>query len=260
MKHVTLKEIMRSNSNEVIGLCNEMRSAVLNEIKVPKFYKYAKNKKVFLYKYDYKNRQLKTETEWFHKCVNYFKDKDNKQHLSNIILTWTNKQTDDYNEIIRQTLYKKKKLDKFEIGDILILTDFYNMKETEDNKDTKQKNTKKFYSSEQIKVTDIDRVIKAVTEFTENVPKKSNKVKNINVIAEKYIEIVKFINKNTSRKYSTWKLYVQKLADIITNTIPESYHIYVVDDSSINALLNDRKVAATKIKELRNLRLRNNGA
>ena len=80
--------------------------------------------------YDIKN---KTDTEWFKRCVDYFKgDTDNKQHLSNIILTWTNKQTDEYNDIIRKTLYKKAKLNKFEIGDILILTDFYNMKETED--------------------------------------------------------------------------------------------------------------------------------
>ena len=259
MKYVVLKEIMRSNSMEVIGLCNEMRAAVLNEIKVPKFHKYA-GKKVFLYKYD---STPKIGTSWFHKCVEYFQS-SNKQQLSNIILTWTNKQTDEYNDIIRKTLYKKTKLDKFEIGDILILTDFYNMKETEvnqeqsnkdhkDHKDSKKNNSnKRFYSSEQIKVTDIERVTKACTEFTENLPKKMNKIKNINVITEKYIEIIKFINKNTVRKYSTWKLYVHKLSDIITNTIPETYQIYVVSDESNEILLKDRKTVANKIRELRN--------
>lgn len=253
MKSVVLKEVMRSNSMEVIGLCNEMRAAVLNEIKVPKFHKYV-GKKVFMYKYD---NSPKINTPWFKKCVEYFGSTDNKQHLSNIILTWTNKQTDEYNESMRKTLYKKSKLEKFEVGDILILTDFYNMKETEVNENTKDKNNKnncnkRFYSSEQIKVTDIEKVTKAITEFTESLPKKFNKIKNINVIMEKYIEVVKFINKNTTRKYNTWKLYVHKLSDVITNTIPETYQIYVVDDEYNEALLKDRKVAANKIRELRN--------
>lgn len=254
MKTVVLKQVMRSNSTDVIGLCNEMRAAVLNEIKVPKFNKYV-GKKVFMYRY---TNVAKTNTDWFKKCVSYFESKNNNDHLSNIMLTWTNKQTDEYNDIMRKTLFKKSKLDKFEIGDILILTDFYNMKESENDNDNtnnnkkKQSNTKRFYSSEQIKVTDIEHVTKAITEFTENLSKKSNQIKNINVISEKYIEVVKYINKNTVRKYNTWKLYVHKLSDVVTNTIPETYQIYVAADDSNEILLQDRRVAATKIKELRN--------
>ncbi|ARF09532.1 UvrD-family helicase [Indivirus ILV1] len=242
MKYVVLKEVMRSNSSEVIGLCNEMRAAVLNEIKVPKFSQYA-GKKVYLYKY---NNSNKMTTPWFKKCVEYFRSMDKKQQLSNIILTWTNKQTDEYNDTMRKTLYNKSKLDKFEIGDILILTDFYNMTEDDKNKN------KRFYSSEQIKITDIEKVTKVISEFTETISKKVNKIKSINVIIEKYTEIVKYINKNTFRKYNAWKLYVHKLSDVISNTIPETHQIYVVDDNCYETLLKDRKLAANKIRELRN--------
>lgn len=253
MKFVVLKEVMRSNDMQVVGLCNEVRASVLNEITVPRFNKF-KGSKVFLYKYDKKLNKI--DTEWFKKSIEYFQCKDEKQHLSNIILTWTNKQTDEYNDRIRKILYKKDKLNKFEIGDILILTDFYNIKETEvdDNKDknTKNKNdSKRFYTSEQIKVTDIEKVVKAIPEFTEALPTKNRKMKNINDIEEKYIKAIKLINKNTIRKYNTWKLYVHKLADIITDGIPDTHQIYVVDDDSNEILVNDRKFVAEKIKELR---------
>ena len=158
---------------------------------------------------------------------------------------------------MRKTLYKKATLNKFEIGDILILTDFYNIKETEvvEKKSKKfdkdSKESKGFYTSEQIKVTDIEHVTKAISEFTENLNGIS-KLKNCNDIKEKYVKAIKLINKNTTRKYNAWKLHVHKLADIISNTIPETHQIYVVNDNSLEILVKDRKYVAERIKELRN--------
>ncbi len=253
MKYVVLKQVMRSSDDKVIGICNEMRAAVLGEIPFPKFYKY-KGPKVFLYKYD---RTLpKTKSLWFKKAVEYFSSTDNKQHLSNIMLTWTNKQTDEYNNVMRKTIFKKDKLDKFEVGDILILTDFYNIKDTPkiQNKEKTQKTQKEnsgiFHTSEQIKVTDIDHVTKSVEEFTENLVG-VGKIKNMNDVKEKYIKTVKLINKNTARKYNVWKLYVHKLSEIVTDSIPETQQIYVVNDDSKDLLIKDRKYVAEKIKELR---------
>jgi ATP-dependent exoDNAse (exonuclease V) alpha subunit len=45
---------------------------------------------------------------------------------------------------------------------------------------------------------------------------------------------------------------VHKLADVVTNTIPETHQIYVVNDDSLDVLVKDRKYAAERIKELRN--------
>lgn len=248
MDYVVLKQVMRSNDNKVIGLCNEIRASVLNEIKTPMMSRF-KGSKVYLYKYD--PRVKKIDTDWFKRCIEYFGAIDEKQHLSNIILTWTNKQSDEYNDTIRKTLYKKNVLEKFEIGDILILTDFYNMKETEINEKKGKKETKRFYTSEQVKVTDIEKVIKAIPEFTENLPKKITKIKNTHDIEEKYVKTIKLINKGTKRKYNVWKLFVHKLADVIMDTIPETHQIYVIDDNSSQDLKEDRKFAADKIRELR---------
>jgi hypothetical protein len=252
MDYVVLKQVMRSNDDNVIGLCNEFRHWILGEIKVPLSYKF-RGSKVFLYKcpINEKNKMRdKINNDWFKKCVNYFKSKDEKQHLSNIILTWTNKQTDEYNDLIRKIIFNKEKLNKFEIGDILILTDFYNIKETEI--DDKKTESKKFYTSEQIKVTDIEVVVKGISEFTESLPKKLRKIKHIHDIEEKYVKTIKLINKNTVRKYDTWKLFVHKLTDVLVDTMPETYQIYVASDESTELLTKDRKFVADEIKKLRN--------
>lgn len=248
MEYVTLKEIMRSGDDKVIGICNEIRAAVLGEIAFPKFFKY-KGTKVFLYKYDRKTSKI--NSGWFKKAIEYFSETDGKQYLSNILLTWTNRQTDEYNNVMRKTIFKKSVLNTFEIGDVLILTDFYNIKETKQTTHKGKKDTDGiFYTSEQIKVTDINLATKAIEEFTENLIGINN-IKNCHDIKEKYIRAVKLINKNTLRKYSVWKLYVHKLADIVVDSVPETYQIYVVSDDSKDVLVKDRKYVAERIKELR---------
>jgi len=250
MKYVVLKHVMRSHDNNVVGLCNEVRSWVLEEIKAPMSYKF-KGNKVHFYKCpkNSKGVKIKTYNDWVKKYIDYLQSNGDLQHGSNIILTWTNKQSDEYNNIIRKIIYGKEKLNKFEVGDILILTDFYNIKETQitdnDNK------SKRFYTSEQIKVTKIDRVTKGIAEFTEQLPTKNNKIKNLHDIVEKYIRTIKIINKSTIRKYSSWKLHVQKLTEVVVKQHPETHILYVIDENSAEILKNDRVKASDEIKKLR---------
>lgn len=248
---ITMTEVMRSNDNNVVALCNEIRAWVLDNI-IPNIGKY-KGKKVYLYK---KTHNDKLQTEWFKKAVEYFKSINNSEHVSNIILTWTNKQTDEYNEAIRKAVHQKSTLNKFEIGDLLILTDFYNIKETDVitsvTKNKKILNGRRFYTSEQIKITEIDEVIRGIPEFTENLlPVLARKLKSFNDILEKYVKTMKQINSQTKRKYNVYKLFVIKLTDIIANTIPATYQMYVVKDEHNEILLNDKKLTVSKIAELR---------
>lgn len=249
MKYIVLKHVMRSNDNNVVGLCNEVRSWVLEEIKAPMSYKF-KGDKVYFYKCpkNSKGEKMKTYNEWVKKYIDYLQSHGDLQHGSNIILTWTNKQSDEYNDTIRKAIYGKQKLNKFEIGDILILTDFYNIKETQiidhDNK------SKRFYTSEQIKITKIDHVMKGIAEFTEKLPT-NRKIKNLHDITEKYIKTIRAINKNTIRKYNSWKLHVQKLTDVVVKQDPETHILYVIDDNSAELLKNDKLKASNEIKKLR---------
>lgn len=244
-EEIILEQIVRSNNDQVIGLCNNIRAWVLEKIKIPRIGDYI-GCKVKIYKY---NKEDKIETNWFKNCLNYFSS-NNSENISNIILTWTNKQSDNYNNAIRKYLFKKDKLNKFEKGDILILNDFYNIKESiiED----KRKQIRRFYTSEQIKVIDIEEVIKGISDFAEIIPHKLKKIENFTFIEDKFKKIIKDINKNTVRKYNVWKLYVYKLTDtIIENNIPELYQIYVTKDESVNVLEKDKLISANKIKEFR---------
>lgn len=236
MKSIVLNEVMRSNDTSVVGICNEMRASVLGEIKYPKFYKY-RGDKVFLYKYDKKSN--KVNTEWFEKAFSYFAD--NKSSSDSIILTWTNKQSDEYNNITRMKLYKKDKLNKYEIGDILILTDFYNIN---DNK------TQSFYSSDQIRIIDINMVNKVIPAFVENISDIKG-IKIMNDVKEKYIKTMKLINKTIKRDYLTYKLHIIRVSDMTgDNNNNITQQIYVISDRDNNILTRDKEFATEKIKEL----------
>lgn len=243
-KTSNLEQVVRSNDNKVVGICNEIRSWVLGRIKQPKIGQYVGDK-VKIYKY---NKGDKTKTNWFLTCLNYFKKNND---MSNIILTWTNRQCDEYNTKLRQMMFSKDNLNKFERGDILILNDFYNIKESEIEDKGK---VKRFYTSEQIKVTDIEEVMKAVPEFTENIPIRIKKMENNVFIEDKFIKTIKIINKGITRKYNSWKLHVQKLTEIIVkDTIPEVYFLYSVKDEHKELLEKDKQFVAEKIKDLRKI-------
>jgi hypothetical protein len=257
MKSTVLKEIVRCNDDQVVGLCNEVRSWVIGLTKEPKVGSFS-GVNVSIYKY---KKEGKTNTKWFKKCTRYFKDTHNNQHMSNIILTWTNKQADEYNTKIRQTLFNKEVLNQFEIGDILILNDFYNIKELDvkpfvdhhfDVKD-KKSNQKRFYTSEQIKVTDIEEVIRCSPELTTSLPSKLRRMENYVHIEDRFKKTVQLINKKTIRKYDVWKLFVHRLTDsVIKDDIPQVYILYVVKNESVDRLEEDKQFAAEKIRELRN--------
>lgn len=242
LKNTLLQQVVRSNDTMVIGLCNNIRNWVIYG-KIPTIYNFI-SEKVKVYKY---NNISKIKTEWFKKSLEYFKNGiDN--NISNIILTWTNRQSDEYNNNIRKMLFNKDKLNKFEIGDLLILNDFYNVKEIET--DDKQIESKKFYTSEQIKVVNVQAVQKSFCEFNENLIKHLSKLENFVSIEDKFKKTVRLINKNTIRKYDVWKLNVIKFGDSLNNQ-SEPYQMYSIKDESKNILEQDRTVSTEKIRQLR---------
>ncbi len=240
--NMLMTEIVRTSDNVVVGLCNEIRSWVMDQIRAPKMSKY-KCPKIKLYKYDPMRKKKKIDTKWFQTCLDYFAANE-KTMISNIILTWTNKQSKEYNNVIRKRLFKRTKLNEFEVGDILMLNDFYNIQCTGEKE--------KFYASEQIKINEIEEVIKVVPPFGASLSNKMGRAKNFVLIDEKYKQAVKNINKVTKRKYNVWKLHVSKLSDVkMKDHIPEYYTIYVLKKDSKDIIQKDKDNIMNKIKELR---------
>ena len=196
-KTQTLTKVMRTSDTKIIDLCFSIREWI-NFNKVPKINKY-KSEKIKLYKKD--------SNKWIKECVKRF------QINTCIILTWTNYKSQYYNRIIREKIHNKKILERFEINDILIFTDYYKIKDL------------RFYTSEQVKVIKVINVNKTIkhleTSFETN--KKLQKISNLNEIKNKYKNFIDTLNK-TEYNYKTFCLIVKKLNE------PEDYKIYVVSD------------------------------
>ena len=248
-EYYTLTEVVRSKDDMIVGLCNNIREWVMGTIDKPTIGNF-KGNGVFLYK---KNSKGKQNSKWFQQHLkNISSSKENSLVNSGIILTWTNDQTKEYNDLTRSFLFKdkKEKINKFEIGDILILSDFYNMDESE-IKDSKN-DSKRFYTSEQIKIAEIEELVKACSTFGEFLPQEARKMKNSVIIGDKYKLMIKLINGKTKRKYFVWKLYTHRLTDVtVKNSVPDVYPIYVIKDESLQDLEKDKEFCFDKIKILR---------
>ena len=214
--------------------------------KLPTMAKY-KSKTVYIYKYDGAGKK---NTKWINKFLQYTKTAK-KETESNIILTWTNRQTDEYNSHVRGTLFNTddRSCKKYVKGDILILSDFYNIDESEvyDMKDDK----KRFHTSEQVKVADLDETTKACGIFKEALSSKIKKFKNRLIIEKKYREITHLMNTKTTRKFKTWKLYTHRLQEVIKDTIPDLYQMYVIKDEDKKKLEKEKEFCIEKIKQMR---------
>lgn len=229
----TLKEVLRSDDDNVIGLCNNIRQYVMGNIKNPVMGKYkGKHVKIF----NSKNSNYKHKTDWF---SDYMKILNNKNQ-STIILTWTNRQTDLYNEEVRRNL-KINCSKKYNIGDTLILNDFYNFDEVEDKTDNQH-----FYTSEQIKVMDVHELDFKTNNFVCFL-KDLRKFSNFRVIESKYKSCIERMNQNTKRKYKVYKL----LCKSILSSSDKTKNIYVIKDEDKERLETDKQFCINEIKTLR---------
>ena len=241
MPTITLKKVMRSKLDAVTKVCYQLRRWTMGEIEVPDLNRYWGKEGVFYYKY--KIREKKIETEWFNKCLEYYKN----GRECNIIITWTNEQANEYNQVIRSTIFKSKTLDRFMVGDILVINNFYNI-------DGEQVDGR-FDTSEQIKVVKIEKINKNVNGFTAHLTKTALKLQNSKYYETKLKDTVSKINDNTKRSYECWKLHVKRISEIPDAKNDDIYAIYVVDKESEKLLSAETDFSLHCIKKLRSLLL-----
>ena len=242
MNYFTLTEVVRTKLSNVVNLCYNIREWIDNIVKFPRLKEYVGNG-VFIYK----NNGDKTKTEWFKKYMEYH-NSNKSEFSSNIILAWTNKQCDIYNNSVRQIIFADKKIiNKFEIGDILILNDFYILDEIKEKYKKEKDNGNRFYTSEQIKITELEIVTKKCDQFSDILPKQL-KSKNIEKLEAKFKQ---YINKiNYKKEYKCWKMYVKKIQDTVINN-DETHTLYVIHDESSKLLENDKKKSLEEIRKLK---------
>lgn len=234
---IIMKKVMRNNSTNIIKLCNKLRKWIFHEIEKPGIGKYEDNEKVFIYQ---NTKSKKTETKWFKKFAKYHKDGNNEC----IIITWTNKQADDYNSEMRKILFGSK-VDAFETNDILILNDYYNLG---DESHDYIANMSSLKTSEQVKIINRELIMKDVSSFNMQYNATTQKIKNFKNYDTKCKIYLEKINENIQRKYRCWKLSVQKTD---SNTSSNIHNIYVLHKDEVEKHDKDIKLAYTIIKELK---------
>ena len=166
------------------------------------------------------------------KMTNHIKLIDN--YNNNIILTWTNKKSNIYNQYVREKIFNKKNLSQWEIGEILIFNDFHKKdiyEEEYNDLDIESKPKKisiRFYTSEQVKLTDIKQIKYKfkLLKFKIN----NNLTPELN---DKFKKYYKKINKLINIELDVYEMIVKKIIDINENKkiIPE-YTIISIHSNS----------------------------
>ena len=231
MRTVTMCHVKRTNIDSVLNVCYEIREWITSN-KPPQLNKY---RKLLNGVYFYKATANKLDSQWFVKFINYQK-KPIGEKEQNIILTWTNHQTNRYNTEIRKHVLNKENLKTYEIGDLLMLGDFYNLEE----------NTIKsrFYTSEQIQIKTIDEC--------ENERLSFEYIDSVNmppVLQEKFKKCVNELNNKTTRRFRIYKMKTVR----IPSTNDTEFTIKTIHETSEELLKQEKLVTDNHIKKFKTL-------
>ena len=191
-----LEKIIRTNNNNIMDLSNQHRKWILSgdDKDMPNLELYNSN-----------SIKIHDNTSVW---LNNFINNNNK---NNIILSWTNKKCNLYNDYIRKAIFKKQNLSKYELGEILIFQDYYRVKIGENDNIKNNNNINNyinFYTSEQVKLYGINTKI---IKFENLKVKKTSSLlpENINDIYIEYVDkLNKIINDNPIKIY---ELQVRKI-------------------------------------------------
>jgi hypothetical protein len=260
IKKLVLDKIIRTNSTNIMKLSNSHR----------KWIETGKDEDMPIL-VDYQDSRItlhSSEKEWLDKYVDSIKNKNKNNEKenfidnsnTNIILTWTNKKCNKYNDYVRHKMFNKTKLNKYEIGEILIFNDFYRIQTSIKNEDKNEDKNKdknedeygeekkiiSFYTSEQIKL------------YTMKEDKfKFDKIKNLKnteipePISKIFIKTIDDVNKiliNT--KLQVYYMQIQKISELKHDVVP-IYDILSIHHDSLetyNKLKNNFEISMVNLK------------
>lgn len=154
-------------------------------------------------------------------------------HNNNIILTWTNKKSNMYNQYVRENIFNKKNLAQWEIGEILIFNDFHRTSLNQDNPNNNQiepiepiENEKQefisFYTSEQVKLISIKEIKYKFKPLKFKI--NNNITTELNDKFRKYYKKINLLF--NSETFDVYKMGIQKIVDLVesdgdSSIIPE---------------------------------------
>ena len=232
----TIKDVVRNKIDNIVNLCLDMRKWIDGGKELPDIRKHLGNG---LYAYKKTRDKKRIETKWFQKFIEKIKENNS---MANVILTWTNKQTDEYNQEIRKIMFNEKRvLERFEVGDILMLTDFYSIGSADDQT--------RLYTSDQIKIVEITKNKLASEKFVDSQRGYIERMKKVSL--KDYENLINLLNSKKHDNYYIWKLGVTKMNTAKISDLSDKFYINVIHSKSEDKLMKDKKKIFGKICKYR---------
>ncbi len=226
MKYV-MTSIVRNNDAQINLMCESLRKWINNEITNPRINRFVGPKvKIFFDK-----------NEWINKYLS-------KKYIDNSsMISWTNRASNEYNQFIRQKMFKKTIIKEYEVGDKIIFNDYYKVID--------EKSTISFHTSNIAKIIKIECENVQFSEFSIKLPASKRNIKNGPSLEALYIKCIHEMNKNTTRYYKLWKFTIIKLA---TNKEDDSVCaiIYVLHSDELEKYKKELDYTQLSIKNLLN--------
>jgi hypothetical protein len=230
MNKYTLNEIIRTKNQSIIDSCNIIRFWIENYKDFTDIQELC-DENIIIYPYD---KIQKVNTNWYKEFESKIKtEKDT------IIITWTNEETNMYNNHFRKYLFgnNNANLDTFVVGDILILNEFYNI------------NCNKFNTSEKIYIISVETIYHNIEKLNDKINKTIRILKNHKVIETKFKNFIKIIN-DKNYQFKCYKLKVKKIDDD-----KNTYDIMVLIESERESHRNLNIEISDNIRKFRNILL-----
>ncbi len=243
LKKLELDKIIRTKDNDIMELSNDHRKWIFSKKNedIPNVFKYDSDK-ITIYK-TFDNEQ----TKWLDKFIKVMGSKKKKHgadYDNNIILTWTNKKCNNYNQYVREKIFNKKDLAHFEQGEILIFNDFHRIQSATQitnklDEGIEPEKVKKeyisFYTSEQVKVINIEKIKYKFDEikFKTN----GNLSQELN---DKFKKKIKSINELINVELDAYSMDIKRMSDIKSSNEDSAitHQIYTIHPDSEKTLSN----------------------
>lgn len=232
MNRYVLKEIVRTKNDSIIKCSNTIRDWIYEIDEFIKISEYS-DKHLYLYSFD---KSVKTKTDWyknFEKLILTEKD--------TIIIAWTNEEVNFYNNFIRKSLFNKQIINDFEIGELLILNEFYIPKSSNNII-----NKIKFNTSEKIIVKNLEYISLKIDKF-DFLKANLSVLKNHKSIEVKYNKFIEKIN----TELSNIELFCCKM---IVTKIDEPGNEYEIISIKNNSQLIHKNIIVKIITDIKNFR------
>ncbi len=280
IKKLELDKIIRTSNQMIMELSNSHRKWIFSkkDNDIPHVGEYI-TEDIVLYSVENNETKkwlnefvelLKTDTPNFDNEKNNLLNNHEKMidnHNNNIILTWTNKKCNIYNQYVRENIFNKKNLSQWEIGEILIFNNFHriNMANDDLNKQNELENAANnfvnFYTSEQVKLIEIEQIKHKLEPLKFKI--NNNITTNLNDKFRKYYK--KINNLIQMEIFDVYKMKIQKIIDLTDNNmnIPTYTILSIHEDlKKLNYLIEKIEKNIIKLKtasyELINLSKENN--